>query len=509
MNDGTLRVALLARAGDACDRIGAALRDAGAELVLVADPLDAAEASVREAAPQAIMVALEPAIEDALDDFDAVLSDPAYLVIFEEAELAAQRAGWDAARWVRHLSAKLHRHADVLPPGADDDADLQPSPGPLPRRAEVVDLDQAIAAFTDEAQQRADEVPRDSGIEGPSGAESASHSAFDPVAFETSDLSLADDLAPAPFDPDAVSFAGDAPVESAEEAAPALEPAGFDLSGLNLVEEAEAGEADVDASTDDASPSAKDTVAATGLPGEAPPDAAGGLALAGDDDLHAPVRPLATEADAAIDHLEQRISGLSLADPESYGHGPERGAVLVDAGLGGPDAVRQLLGALPEGFPRPVLVRLQLDGGRYDRLVRQMERAAVLPVQLAAAGDEAVAGKVFFVPPGLGLRRDKGRLVFDADAAAQLLPDALPPADCAVLLLSGASRRMADAAIVAEWSSALVAGQSPDGSYDPDASLALLEHGRPTGTPAELAAMLAQRWPPPGAPAPDLEETQA
>ena len=99
--------------------------------------------------------------------------------------------------------------------------------------------------------------------------------------------------------------------------------------------------------------------------------------------------------------LESRISGLSLADTDSYGHGPRRGVVLVEGGLGGPDAVRQLLGAIPEGFPRPILVRLQLDGGRYDRLVRQMERASALPVQLAEAGMSVVPGEVYFLPPGL------------------------------------------------------------------------------------------------------------
>src|SRR5690606_26578892 len=113
-----------------------------------------------------------------------------------------------------------------------------------------------------------------------------------------------------------------------------------------------------------------------------------------------------------------------------------RGAVLVEGGLGGPDAVRQLLAAIPAGFPRPVLVRLQLDGGRYDRLVRQMERAALLPVQLAEAGGAVEPGRVYFLPPELDLRRDKARLVFDAGDAAGL-PAALPADDSAVLLLSG------------------------------------------------------------------------
>src|SRR3546814_13985593 len=62
--------------------------------------------------------------------------------------------------------------------------------------------------------------------------------------------------------------------------------------------------------------------------------------------------PPAAEPTIDLDALEQRVSGLSLADVDSYGHGPQRGAVLVEGGLGGPDAVRQLLAAIPEGFPR-------------------------------------------------------------------------------------------------------------------------------------------------------------
>src|SRR3546814_10224682 len=82
--------------------------------------------------------------------------------------------------------------------------------------------------------------------------------------------------------------------------------------------------------------------------------------------------PPAAEPTIDLDALEQRVSGLSLADVDRYGHAPQRGAVLVEGGLGGPDAVRPLLAAIPEGFPRPVLVRLQPDSGRYDRPVKQL-----------------------------------------------------------------------------------------------------------------------------------------
>lgn len=504
MSEGTLRVALLARPGDASDRIDEALRAAGAEVVLVADPASIDESAVRDLQPRALVVALEPAIEDALEAFGTLLADPAYMVVFEDAELAVQRAGWDAARWTRHLAAKLHRHHDVLPPGAEDDADLHPSPGPLPPRAEVEDIDEAIAAFTDEAQQHADEVPADTGLDGllgglsltddvPALQQDQAASPFDPVAFEMSELTLADETVT--LDVAGLELADDG------EAPPA--------AGLNLALEDDGSTLDAvafdapapDAGTTDGSSEAGATETALSFD-------TGGLQLV-DDSAPSPSAPAVAETPKASSGFDLGMSSLSLADPDSYGHGPERGAVLIEAGLGGPDAVRQLLAAIPEAFPRPVIVRLQLDGGRYDRLVRQMERVAALPVLLATANAQLASGQIYFLPPELGVHRDKGRLVFSADAAGELLPDALPPDDSAVLLLSGASRRIVDATASGSWSAALLAGQSPDGSYDPDAALALIERGGASGSPAELAAMLTERWLPSAAPATDFEEPEA
>ena len=122
MTEAATRVALLARKGAACERLQAALQEAGADLVLVSDPSDTDVDGIRGAGAQAILVALEPAIEETLDRFAPLLADPSMTVIFDEADLAAQREGWDAARWTRHLAAKLNRHDQVLPPGAEIDA---------------------------------------------------------------------------------------------------------------------------------------------------------------------------------------------------------------------------------------------------------------------------------------------------------------------------------------------------------------------------------------------------
>ncbi|MFC7302012.1 chemotaxis protein CheB [Cognatiluteimonas weifangensis] len=396
MAEPAMRVALLARPGAACERLQAALQEAGAQLVLVADPTQGAAVDVAAAGAQAVLVALEPSVEEALDRYEALLADPAVTVIFDEAELAAQRDGWDAARWVRHLAAKLHRHGDVLPPGAEavaEDVDLQPQPGGLSlyRRPES---DGDLSAIAGEAETLAVAVPRDQ----------------------------LDSTAAAP-----------------DRAGPAAAPA----PPLDLGEPA-------------------------------------------DDHL------ARDRFQRDLDELQQRIAGMELVDAPRPRVNRD-GAVLVLAGIGGPDAVRQLLGSLPEGFPRPVLIQQRLDGARHDKLVRQMQRATAMPVHLAVAGEALQRGHVYVLPAELGLIADDAGLRF-GDAGADLLAQ-LPAADSAVILLSGSDPAVVDAAMTHAARGALVAGQSPDGCYDAVAAQALAARGAEAGAPAELARKLAARWP--------------
>lgn len=87
---------------------------------------------------------------------------------------------------------------------------------------------------------------------------------------------------------------------------------------------------------------------------------------------------------------------------------------------------------------------MRLDGGRYDRLVRQMERATSLPVVVAEAGQQALPGQVHFVPPTLGVAAVAAKWMFeeslDFDPAQTLLAD-----DSAVLFLSAPTRRWSNA----------------------------------------------------------------
>jgi len=405
------RVALLARPGEARERLRVALHEAGADIVLEDDPNTLDADALGTSAPEVVLVALEPAIEDSLERFDSVLHDPAVSVIFDEAELAARRQGWEAQRWARHLAAKLHGHQDVLPPGREEEVSLQLEPG-LPVTPAQMHQDAEIALHLEEAADIAQELPRDDfaytgGLAARQGEDSVVD-ADDWLRHASQASGPATDAPPVP-----------PPLpEPSASAPPPLPAPKFDLSSLSLE----------------------------------PLDAAGGKS--------------------------ERVQG----------------AVLVFAGIGGPDAVRKLLADLPDGFPKPLLVHLRLDGGRYDNLVRQMERVAHMPVALAEAGTPAEAGHIYVMPGDVVPLVDAGVVSFRPGAVIHTMISQLPPADSAVLLLSGSDTALVEPVAALAAQGALVMGQSQDGCYDPAAPRALAAHGAELGTPAQLAQRLTDRW---------------
>lgn len=319
------RVVVLARPGAARERTEQAVRAAGAALAATLDPAEADEAMVRAQAPQALVVVLDAATESMLDRFDPLLADPALDVVFDEAEVAAKRDGWEAARWARHLAAKLDGHDDVLPAPPEHSARI---------------------GFVEEMQ------------------------------------ALALKVAAMPEVPQAPS--------------------------------------------------------------------------------HAPAAPT--------------------------------GAVAIAAGIGGPDAVRQLLASLPAGFPRPVLLRQKLDGGQYDKLVRQMQRATLMQVVLAQPGEPLRAGCVHVMPDGLDVVRAPAGAIFAAREGEPRFAG-LPPADSALLLLSGADPSGVDVALSLRLAGGLAYGQAPENCFDPATSRMLVTRGGESRSLAEMSRELLHRWP--------------
>lgn len=405
------RVALLARTGPAREQLRLALQEAGAEIVLEDDPNSMDGAALGAASPQVVLVALESAIEDGLSRFDDVLHDPSVAVIFDEADLAARREGWEARRWARHLSAKLNGHADVLPPGGElDDARLEPG---LPRTPAQIHADAAIEPHLEEAQGMAFELPR-GGLELAADDEtSGSGQSIDPENWKPSFAAERD----APLND---GFGSEMPPSPAVAEPPPLPSAPVKSSGLTL----------------------------------------------------------------ELESIHATATGPGV-----------RGAALLFAGIGGPDAVRKVLADLPPDLSRPVLVQLRLDGGRYDNLVKQMERVSALPVQLAKAGEAAQAAHVYVLPNDVAVNVEEGVVHFgEGMLQVDSLIASLPPVESAVLLLSGSDPSQVEAALALAAKGGLAAGQSPQGCYDPAAAKALSARGGMVATPAELATRLASHW---------------
>lgn len=424
-------VALLARPGAARERLREALSHADVQLVLEDDPNGLEPQVLQAADPQFVVIALEAAIEDALERLDAVLSAPGLTLVFDEAELAARRDGWEAQRWGRHLAAKLHGHQQVLPPGAEEEPSLQLEPGhPAPAPAPQ---EEALQPHLAQALSWADDVPAD-------GLYSPPAHLHEPIALEQALAALQPDV-PEPRDPPSP------PQAPAEAAAPAAPPISFDHTAWSLVEES--------------------------IEAPAPAEVAAPAA--------------APQPSFDTDHLT--LVDLDAAAPP----GARAASLLVLAGIGGPDALRRLLGALPASLSVPVLVHMRLDGGRYGNLVKQMSRVSPLPVQLAEAGQRAAPGEVHVLADDIGVRAASDGLHFQSDATGISLA-ALPAEHTALVLLSGADLAHVGPALDLAAAGAWVAGQVGEGCYDPAAATAVVAAGMVAGEPQELAQAIAARW---------------
>ncbi|HGM6068395.1 TPA: chemotaxis protein CheB [Stenotrophomonas maltophilia] len=425
-------VALLARPGAARERLREALSHADVQLVLEDDPNGLEPQLLQDARPRIVVIALEAAIEDALERLEPVLSAPGLTLVFDEAELAARRDGWDAQRWGRHLAAKLHGHQQVLPPGAEEEPSLQLEPGhPAPAPAPQ---EEALQPHLEQALSWADGVPADTLYSPPAHL-------HEPVALEQA-LAALQPVLPEPLEA--------SPLPSPPVATPvaaAAPPMSFDHTAWSLV----------------------DDVA------DAPAAAAHGAAV------EAPLPSFDT------DHLS--LVDLDAAAPA----GARAGSLLVLAGIGGPDALRRLLGALPPALSVPVLVHMRLDGGRYGNLVKQMARVSPLPVQLAEAGQRAVPGEVHVLADDIGVQAASDGLHFLSDAAGISIA-ALPAEYTALVLLSGADLAHVGPALDLAAAGAWVAGQVGEGCYDPAAATAVVAAGMVAGEPQELAQAIAARW---------------
>lgn len=564
MLESPVRVALLARPGDARDQLRRALAELGAQLVAEGDPAELDPGTVAGEKPSVVLVSLEPAVEESLSRFDDLLAAPGVEVMYDDAEVTRQLDGWDLARWARHLAAKLVG-GDLLPPppgGADHlpEVDLSPEPGAPPTPAQEM-AHEKLEDYAAESLHLSEWVPTTPSlatVEIEASAELSLQSAGPDVEDTALDLDLGDleqalgradagvqttprhetgdddlefdpstldiDLSALPEEGAALVVADESNLLSlddeplladvdlaqgevkfssfSEDEATLAEGMDDDVAALAAQLDAfEANDQRQAPQEPDFASSFRTPAAASPARAEpaAPAARSGGFGALELIPMDAEIESGAVDAGVAQADVHapksSRGSGLSLADAESVHEAViNKGALLVFAGLGGPDAVRQLLSALPPTLPVPVLLYQHLDTGKHDRLVGQLAKASKLPLDLAVEGKLAFSGRVAVLPPGVGVRFVDGNFTFTRADDLSSLVSALPPADSVVLMLSGAAPAVVPAVRALQAAGAQVLAQTPASCFDATASEAVLAAGAQAAEPPDLARLVIERW---------------
>jgi chemosensory pili system protein ChpB (putative protein-glutamate methylesterase) len=479
----TVRIALLARAGKARDQLRAALGEAGARIVAEGDPAQLQPTEVAAHRPNFFLVSLEPSMESALERFDDLFAGEDVEVMFDDAEVTATLDGWDLNRWARHLASKV-LSTDLLPPIPDG----TPEWGAVVEEAVVLD-DDAPDDLSDSVSLDADGAPGEGGLD------------LD-LTLDDTDLGLpAASAGDAPAVPDfgelefdeSVSFSSFNPSEhngteldlDVAELAAQLES--FDKRDARFTDESDLPTSDVRQSVDE-------LIAAVGAQGIEEIEAIEAFEA---PELVAAAEPAAARGAPSFDFSNLELAPMDDAPPSPAAAAVAAsgmGAVVVLAGLGGPDAVRQLLSSLPESLPVPVLLYQHLEVGKHERLVDQLAKISKLPVRLAREGERPQSGHVNLLPAGLSARASGDSLAFAQGALAQLLAS-LSPEDSMVVVLSGADPQLVPAILAVRDAGGVVLAQDPEVCFDSAAADAMQRQGAAVFPALGLARQVATRWP--------------
>lgn len=232
-------------------------------------------------------------------------------------------------------------------------------------------------------------------------------------------------------------------------------------------------------------------------PVAAPPAAASidfsNLALAPMEGELPPTPPIVPAFSPARETPELQLGDLSLDTPAATAP-VGLGAVLILAGLGGPDAVRQLLSSLPERLAVPVLLYQHLEVGKHERLVEQLAKISRLPVVLACDGAVPEPGKVTLLPAGMTAVANGNSLRFTSGSLSQLIT-ALPAQDSMIIVLSGAEVQLVPLILAVKEEGGLVLAQDPEVCFDAAAADAMRHEGAPVFPALGLAKQISTRWP--------------
>lgn len=534
-----------------------ALNERGARIVHEGGVASLSRELLQRTGVEVLVVNLDDTADDALDQLYEVIDGDRPRVVFNDAQASRALAGWDRARWARHLAVKVLAAGDIDPPRPLDARDIEAVAPPL-----AVAAPAEHAAPEPVAPAHAPASPAVAEAHAPDHVDT-SHSETaeaesENLAAELEALLAAGDL---PGEEESASGSGlrfadgeelpplhdgnfgaprEAPGaghEDASEPPPAatdahVKPAApvFHLDHLQLspldaevAAAAPAAAALTNASVtapvrapdnwallDDTSPAAAEAVE--------PPDAAafGIRKLSAAEFLAPDVAPV----DPAIEPVMslQLISREEAIAPQAYEHVHEMvlddtgsalsRLVLLGAAASGAASVAAFLAALP-ATSRLTLVLLQhLAGQSAQELAQQLAGLGTLPVRVATPGARARAGEVLVVPSGQQARVHRDGRVELLAGAADAAPS--PSIDASFSMAANVFGRDALAIVFAGQATDAVAGaqaihdrggqvwvESSSGEHSADMVSGIFAERLVSfsGAPHELAAHLVEVFP--------------
>lgn len=555
MTDTAPAVALLFDDTELGSQLREALHERGARIVHEGGVASLSRELLQQVGADVLVVNLDDSADDALDRLYEVIDDDCPRVVFNDAQASRALAGWDRARWARHLAVKVLAEGDIDPPRPDDAPGIEVAAAVQPPApaAEAVPMAAPLAPPVAEPVVAVDaepvaEVPAHDGADDrhdqTASAESESLAAELEALLASGELPSDDDMSSGP----GLRFVDDEeppPLHDGNFAAPAASPAaapmaeepvlsGLTPSAFQLNAVPSSSLTDVALATTPASPAAASAVSAPEgwalVDDEAPQTAP--EAPAGPDPQAFGIQKLsaadflAPDVEMVADDIEPRMS-LELVSmeeaiaPQAYVHEHERehemvlddldGAlsrvVLLGAAIDGIDAVCAFLAALPASTRQTFLLTQHLGRQSDASLVAEFSANCALPVRLAKGG-RARPGEVLLVPAGqqVRLRRD-GSVELqanDADAPPE------PSIDASLTMAANAFGRDALAIVFAGRGNDAVAGaqaihdrggqvwvESPSGEQFADMVSGIVAERLVSfsGTPPELAARLIEVFP--------------
>ncbi|MDE2308795.1 MAG: chemotaxis protein CheB [Xanthomonadaceae bacterium] len=120
MTDPALSVVLLFDDTELGGQLREALQDCGARIVHEGGISGISRELLRELGAEVLVVNLDDTGDDALDQLYDVIDGDHPRVVFNDAQASRALAGWDRARWARHLALKVLAVGDVDPPRPQD-----------------------------------------------------------------------------------------------------------------------------------------------------------------------------------------------------------------------------------------------------------------------------------------------------------------------------------------------------------------------------------------------------